>query len=285
MRSSTHSEKSRKSNLNNVNDQLQFDDEEVSITLRRAWDRALRSLAARVNKPTFETHIRAIKPMGMSDETIDNRTHCNVLLGVPSAFTREWVEKRHTSVIAQVLEEILDCDVRVTFTLTPRETPAAATAAAGVTPAASRTPAAQMQTQPQTLAPFVPFAYENHGAGQNDKAASSDLFGGAVLPEVPVLQPVAAGGMSDQGFAAAVREDSVSPAPAVPPAFLPVAPPIPPYPHTPAQTPSQSPSSRQQNRGSGGGGQSRSTLSTGASSAPSGGGLGCADAQLPVYVR
>ena len=103
-----------------MNDQLQFDDEAISITLRRAWDRALRSLAARVNKPTFETHIRAIKPLGMNDETIDGRMHCNVILGMPSAFTREWVEKRHATLIAQVLEEILDCDVRLKFQLTPR---------------------------------------------------------------------------------------------------------------------------------------------------------------------
>ncbi len=42
-------------------------------------------------------------------------------LGVPSAFTREWVEKRHAPLIKSLLEEIFDKDVRLRFVLTPRE--------------------------------------------------------------------------------------------------------------------------------------------------------------------
>jgi chromosomal replication initiator protein len=106
-----------------VSDQLQFEDEEVSITLRRAWDRALRSLATRINEATFKTHIRAIRPISLTEGTENNKSVYIITLGVPSAFTREWVEKRHASLISGILEEILDRDVQLRFTLTPRETP------------------------------------------------------------------------------------------------------------------------------------------------------------------
>ncbi|MDX1931523.1 MAG: chromosomal replication initiator protein DnaA [Capsulimonadales bacterium] len=107
-----------------MSDQLRFEDEEVNITLRRAWDRALRTLSSRVNKPTFETHIRSIRPMALAERVDAGKNIYLITLGVPSAFTREWVEKRHASLIAGILEEIFDRDVRLEFVLSPREKPA-----------------------------------------------------------------------------------------------------------------------------------------------------------------
>jgi chromosomal replication initiator protein len=104
-----------------VSEQLRFEDEEVSITLRRAWDRALRTLATRVNKPTFEAHIRAIRPVSLVEGTDNQKSVYIITLGVPSAFTREWVENRHGGLICGTLEEILDHDVRLRFSLLPRE--------------------------------------------------------------------------------------------------------------------------------------------------------------------
>jgi chromosomal replication initiator protein len=100
-----------------VSEQLQFEDEEIPIVLRRAWDRALRMLATRVNKPTFEAHIRTLKPLALSELMTEGRVVCQVVLGVPSAFTKEWVEKRHTPLILGLLEEILDREVRLQFSL------------------------------------------------------------------------------------------------------------------------------------------------------------------------
>lgn len=100
-----------------VSEQLQFEDEEIPIVLRRAWDRALRMLATRVNKPTFEAHIRTLKPLALHEPMVEGRILCQVVLGVPSAFTREWVEKRHTPLIQGLLEEILDREVRLQFAL------------------------------------------------------------------------------------------------------------------------------------------------------------------------
>lgn len=133
-------------------DQLQLEDEDLPITLRRAWDRALRTLATRVNKPTFETHIRTLRPLALEEGTENNRPYLFVTLGVPSAFTREWVEKRHAPLIAGLFEEILDRDdVRLRFVLTPRDKAAvAAPAAAAVT---VTTPAPPVEVPPPAPRP------------------------------------------------------------------------------------------------------------------------------------
>lgn len=100
-----------------VSEQLQFEDEDIPIVLRRAWDRALRMLATRVNKPTFEAHIRTLKPLALGERMQEGRVLCDITLGVPSVFTKEWVEKRHTPLIQGLLEEILDREVRLQFAL------------------------------------------------------------------------------------------------------------------------------------------------------------------------
>lgn len=104
-----------------MSEQLQFEDEDIPIVLRRAWDRALRMLATRVNKPTFEAHIRTLKPLAMSELVEGGLPRCEIVLGVPSAFTREWVEKRHAPLIQGLFEEILDRDVRVSFSLLSKQ--------------------------------------------------------------------------------------------------------------------------------------------------------------------
>ena len=100
-----------------MSEQLQFEDEDIPIVLRRAWDRALRMLATRVNKPTFEAHIRTLKPLALGERMQEGRVLCDITLGVPSVFTKEWVEKRHTPLIQGLLEEILDREVRLQFAL------------------------------------------------------------------------------------------------------------------------------------------------------------------------
>ncbi len=102
--------------------QLRLDDEDVSITLRRAWDRALRMLAQRVNKPTFETHLRGLKPLAFAEEANPNgQVVRRVTVGAPSAFTRSWVEGRHAPLIREILEEIFDGAVTLDFALIPKE--------------------------------------------------------------------------------------------------------------------------------------------------------------------
>jgi chromosomal replication initiator protein len=107
-------------------EQLEFGDDPRSVQLRRAWDAALRALSGQVNKLTFESYIRPIRPIECSEH--------EVVLGVTSAFAREWL-KRYVGAIRTVLEEHLGGPLEVRFSVMTSEErllfgePAAAAAA------------------------------------------------------------------------------------------------------------------------------------------------------------
>lgn len=91
-------------------EQLEFGDDERSIAFKRAWDRALHALASKVNKATFESYIRPIRPLLFQDR--------QVTLGVASAFAREWlVGKHYVATIQTVLEEILGRPLEIRLTV------------------------------------------------------------------------------------------------------------------------------------------------------------------------
>jgi chromosomal replication initiator protein len=93
-------------------DQLEFGDDARSIKLRRAWEETLRILSAQVNKVTFESYIRPIKPLAYEDQL--------VTLGVASAFAREWL-KRYTGQIQSNLEEQLGSPLEIKLALITAE--------------------------------------------------------------------------------------------------------------------------------------------------------------------
>lgn len=114
-------------------------------------------LATRVNKPTFEAHIRTLKPLELSESTDREQPVYVVTLGVQTAFTREWVEKRHAPTIQNLLEEILDRDVRLRFTLVAKDPPKEK-AAKPATPSLFDAPAperkkSESEAPPLTLTP------------------------------------------------------------------------------------------------------------------------------------
>ena len=93
-------------------EQLELGDDPRSVQLRRAWDAALRVLSGQVNKLTFESYIRPIRPLEVCDQ--------EVVLGVTSAFAREWL-KRYVAAIRTVLEEHLGGPLDVRFTVVTTE--------------------------------------------------------------------------------------------------------------------------------------------------------------------
>src|SRR5438552_3782369 len=91
-----------------ANDQLELGDDDRSIALKRAWARALQILAAKVNKASFESWIRPIRPLEYAEHV--------VTLGAASPFARDWL-KKYAVDIQTALEEQLESPVEVRFTL------------------------------------------------------------------------------------------------------------------------------------------------------------------------
>ena len=98
--------------------QLQLGEDERVLVVRQAWLRALDLLAAKVNRATFESYIRPIRPLSIADH--------DVTLGVTSAFAREWLEKKYGRLIQGAFASVLGRDVEIRFhTMTPDEVRAA----------------------------------------------------------------------------------------------------------------------------------------------------------------
>ncbi|MFM7322356.1 MAG: DnaA N-terminal domain-containing protein, partial [Armatimonadota bacterium] len=132
-----------------MSDQLRLEDEELPITLRRAWDRALRLLLQRVSTPTFTSHIRRMRLIELDLDTAPVR----VVLGAPADFTRDWVERRHGDMVAEVFSDVVSAPVTVSYALCKDEPEEAA---APVEPAVAK-------PRPRRTAPSAPEAVAPSG--------------------------------------------------------------------------------------------------------------------------
>ncbi len=89
----------RPDNAHPPSSQLELGEDESAIALRKAWERTLRGLAGQSNKPTFENWLRPLKPLSW-----DGRV---VVLGAPSSFARNWVEKKYAEPLRESLAQHL----------------------------------------------------------------------------------------------------------------------------------------------------------------------------------
>ncbi len=79
--------------------QLELGEDDSAIALRKAWERTLRALANKYNKPTFENFLKPLKPLSFDGEI--------VVLGAPSAFARVWAESKYNQVLRDLLQQNL----------------------------------------------------------------------------------------------------------------------------------------------------------------------------------
>src|SRR4051794_1171358 len=99
--------------------QLRLGDDPRKVTLQRAWNGALRALAERVSKATFEGYVRQTRPVSWEGHV--------VTLAVASPFAQAWLSGRYAPLIRQALESALGSDLEVRFIVEARmeETPPA----------------------------------------------------------------------------------------------------------------------------------------------------------------
>ena len=94
--------------------QLELGEEESLTTLRRAWERTLRALAASLSTQNINNWLRPLKPLSYSAPV--------VVLGAPSSFAREFTEKKYAQTLAQHLAQYLDIsEVQVRFVISTPE--------------------------------------------------------------------------------------------------------------------------------------------------------------------
>ena len=98
------------------------------------WDRTLELLRHEVLKPSFDTWLRNTQLLTLTDDTI--------VIGVPSEFARDWLERRYAEDIRRTLRRVLERDLRLKFVI-PQD--------GGVPPA--KAPAPEADIVPPTARP------------------------------------------------------------------------------------------------------------------------------------
>src|SRR5205807_8844069 len=105
--------------------------ESQNLAASQVWREALPRIERQLSKPSFETFLKAMRPMAL-DQGI-------FVFSVPSLFAKAWVEGRYRRLILDTLEEVLTHGVDVQFVIAYGERSAPAPTAPPASPA-SRDP-------------------------------------------------------------------------------------------------------------------------------------------------
>src|SRR5437588_11436259 len=87
--------------------------ESQNLAASQVWREALPRIERQLSKPSFETFLKAMRPMAL-DQGI-------FVFSVPSLFAKEWVEGRYRRLILDTLEEVLTHGVDVQFVIADGE--------------------------------------------------------------------------------------------------------------------------------------------------------------------
>ncbi|HHY97378.1 MAG TPA: chromosomal replication initiator protein DnaA [Firmicutes bacterium] len=82
--------------------------------LTSVWNKVLDILAGELSKPSFETWLKSTTPTGMEGNT--------VLVKVPHALARDWLETRYSTLVRRALEAVTHEELNIRF-IAPPEAP------------------------------------------------------------------------------------------------------------------------------------------------------------------
>ncbi len=154
------------------------------------WAEALRQIEGQLNKPTLESFLKVMRPVGLQGDTF--------VLAVPNRFAKEWVEQRLLGVVRGALSNAVGRDIQVQVTVAEGPPP----------PAPVRTPS-PLPVPPRTtdglhLSPKYTFETFIVGAGNRFAHAASIavaeaparaynplfIYGGVGLGKTHLLQAI-----------------------------------------------------------------------------------------------
>ncbi|MGQ9791243.1 MAG: chromosomal replication initiator protein DnaA [Armatimonadota bacterium] len=160
-----------------MEDQLHLGEDENTLALRRAWDRAMHTLANRVNKPSFESWFKSMKPVSFDGE--------RAVLGAPSPFACEWVTKRYGNLVREVLSQHLGKSVEVSIIYLPPERRPMLGEPPTEEPPATREPTLPVEAEsPPVEKPVLnpKYTFENFVVGNSNRLAQAGAMSVARAP-------------------------------------------------------------------------------------------------------
>lgn len=85
----------------------------MTIDLDRIWDLTMSEIEKTLSRPSFETWLKATRPLSIRDQTI--------LVEVPNDFTRDWLETRYKDLILNALYEVTTTKYQICFSISPQQ--------------------------------------------------------------------------------------------------------------------------------------------------------------------
>jgi chromosomal replication initiator protein len=168
----------------------------VTETAETLWRSALQRIRSGAISPGAKPWIEGTRPVRLSDDTI--------VLAVPSAFAKEWLESRYAGLLSETLGQIAGHPVGVEVTIDPHRTaptasPAPEGAGAPVVAAARRAPLASSPLNPKytfdsfVIGPSNRFPHAAALAVAEQPARSYNplfIYGGAGLGKTHLLHAI-----------------------------------------------------------------------------------------------
>ncbi|MDW8367368.1 MAG: DnaA/Hda family protein, partial [Abditibacteriales bacterium] len=81
--------------------------------LARVWGAVLEALEAELNKPTFDSYIKSIRPLTLQDGVLT--------IGVPSNFVKDWIVRRLGTTIESIAGQTLGQPVTLKYEIVPSD--------------------------------------------------------------------------------------------------------------------------------------------------------------------
>jgi chromosomal replication initiator protein len=126
----------------------------------QVWQEALRRIETRLSKPSYESFVKAMAPVTLTDDVF--------VFSVPTRLAKEWVETRYVGLIHGALQEVLARNVAIHVTVT--EEPAAAP------------PPAPVQRAPEGLPLSPKYTFDTFVIGSGNRFAHAAALAVADAP-------------------------------------------------------------------------------------------------------
>ncbi len=81
----------------------------TNLPMETIWDQTLEKMKEKLSRPSFETWLKATKPVAFRDDFL--------LVEVPNEFARDWLESRYSDLIEEILQAVTQSPLQVKFTI------------------------------------------------------------------------------------------------------------------------------------------------------------------------
>ncbi|HET8679307.1 MAG TPA: DnaA N-terminal domain-containing protein, partial [bacterium] len=82
----------------------------IDVSATTVWTEVLHRIEGHLNKPTLESFLKVIRPIGLQGDTF--------VLAVPNRFARDWIEQRLLGTVRGALSAVIGREIQVQIVVT-----------------------------------------------------------------------------------------------------------------------------------------------------------------------